>query len=334
MKSAARNFSKGAKNLGQSIRTPGIVEAELEKSTRAYDRAFTVNTEAAYIYRYSDGLYPCSHLNWADTGGELFSEDDDFEAPVIIIEDDKEYEEGEDEEVLDEALEMLQETKDICPLCYGTGRVGSYKVANSFEIYFDTSYQKIIDKKGVAIENGKPFYFRPIDSKAYVVFRASLPMFFESMGRFTYISKDAREHRDLDLSLVKMGPSGGERTALSDIDLGDLLLTNPKVDIEFSIFEDIHAFFLRLLCGSDTIQVNFPNITAEIEAGEADYFSSITASVPSTEAISTKDVIKELYYNRYWKVTSVENKTGQRQDLGKDVGLRRVRAFERFALLP
>ena len=334
MKSGSRNYSQNrARNYGQSIRTPDIVDIELKKSTQNYDNAFTVATEAAYLYRYHLGERPCSHLNWAATGGENFPEDDEFEAPVIIIQDeDIEGEEG--EEILDETLEMLQETKDICPLCYGTGRIGSYRVANSFEIYLDTTYEKIVNKKSLDIEGGKPFFFLPVEKDASITFRVNLPAYFGEFSRLTTISKEARGHLELSRELVKIGPVGQPKEILSEVDLAALLQSNSRVDIEFSVLEPTHGFFMRFLNGRSTININFPHFSKEIEEGESDYISSITASAPSFEDISTKDVIKELKINRFWKVTSVENKTGQGQELGKDLGLRRVRNFERFALLP
>ena len=334
MRSGARNYSGNkARNFGQSLRTPKIASKELDKSTQVYDNAFTVSSEDAYLYRYSLGERKCSHLNWAATGGESFPEDDDFEAPVIIIDED-EFDGEEEESILDETLEMLQEPKDICPLCYGTGNIGSYRVINSWEVYLDTTYENIVEKKDVVIEPGKPFYFRPSSPEALVTFRVNMPAFFDSLYRITSIYKESRSHVDVSASLIQIGIPGEEKIPMSEDNLRTLLKSSPRIDIEFKVIEASHGFFIRLLNGKNTIRVNFPDINEEVEEGEYDYFDSITVSMESYEDISTKDIIKEIHENRFWKVTSVENKKGQRKDLGKDVGLRRVRNFERFALLP
>lgn len=330
MKSGSRNFSNfRARNKGQSIRTPDIVGSELEKSTQMYDNAFTVNSEDAYLYKFIRTGRKCSHLEWAATSDEDFPDDDDFEAPVIILD-----EEEDDEEILDATLEMLQEPKDICPLCYGTGIVGNYKIINSYEVYLDSTFEGIISKTKLEVEAGKPFYFRPIADNSSIVFRVNLPAYFWEFSHLTAITKADRSHVPLDESLVKIGHVGGTREPLAGLDLGDFLKTDPRVELEFAVREDTHGFFLRFLNGKCTIRINFPHIAEEVEEGEYDFFDSVTTSVDSRESISTKDIVKELHYNRFWKVTSVEKKTGQYQDLGKDIGLRKVRDFERFALLP
>jgi hypothetical protein len=228
----------------------------------------------------------------------------------------------------------LQEPKDICPLCYGTGIVGNYRVINSFEVYLDSTFNGIIQKKSVGIEPGKPYYFKPVKKNASITFRVNLPAFFEEFSVLTAITKEARGHVLLDKSLVKIGHIGKTKEVLANIDLANFLGEDPRVEMEFQVLEETHGYFLRFLNGRSCIKINFPHISEEVESGDYDYIDSVTTSVNSGEDISTKDIIKELHFNRFWKVTSVENKTGQYKDLGKDVGLRRVRNFERFALLP
>ena len=332
MRSGSRNFSNNkARNLGQSIRTPDIATLELIKSTQVYDNAFTVNSEDAHLYRWVNTGRKCSHLKFVATGSEDFPQEDDFEAPILILDQDDD-DDPEDETLLDETLEALQEPKDICPVCFGTGYVGNYRIVNAFEIYFDQTHPH--KTEGLSVEPGKPYFFSPIKDEGYIIFKEQLPAYFYEFSNLTSISRELRRHVELDRSKVEVSHDKVSWVILSDIDFAAYVLENTTVYFKFKVIEDTHGFFLRFTNGSPTIRVNFPHIPVEVEEGESDYFDSLTVSVNSGENISTKDIIKELGANRYWKVTSVEPKTGQHQDLGKDIGLRRVRAFERFALLP
>ncbi len=327
MKSSARNFSNNlGRNRGQGKRTPKVMEQELNKSVLMYNKVFDVNAEQAYLYKFSTQGRKCSHLKWTATHDEDFAESDDFEAPVIVIEQD------EDESILDETLEMLQEPKDICPVCYGSGIVGNYRVVNSFEVYLDTTYEPV-EMNQVIIEQGKPFYFRPISRNAYIIFKVNLPAFFETFEKITEISKSEKKHIPYS-SYFQIAHANESFVYFDSIDLKSYLQYDPCVYLKFFIKEDTHGFFMRFLNGKNYIGVSFPNVSKEIEEGESDYYDSVTVSVDSTENITTFDVIKEMYNNRYWRVTSIEPKIGLRKDLGKDIGLKRVRGFERHALLP
>ena len=114
----------------------------------------------------------------------------------------------------------------------------------------------------------------------------------------------------------------------------ELLALNGKQIIKFPLREPVISFFMRIVCGDPTIKVNLPNTPSEIESGEHDYFSSISASVDAQKPISTRDILISMDTSIAWRITSVEKKEPMSIDVGKEINIRKVREFEAYALIP
>lgn len=330
MKIGARNYNTNyARNTGLAKTSPTIAKKELIKSSQVGDKAFYLNSFDLVLHKYTTKGRYCSCMNYSSPEQEMYAEDSDIDTPVIILGEEDNIE---DDIALDRALELLENPKDVCPICYGTSIVGNYKSTNCVELFMDSTYpNKVMD--GVDIREGKPFYFQPLKKDSSILFTIQVPGFYDAMQRFSIMTKDSLVHNNMVVDNVEIGAYGGPLSPFKDYDI-ESTARYSKLNIKIPVTEPTIAFFMRFELGRPTIKVNFPNIPSEIESGEHDYFSSITASVDSTLKISTRDLLADRQRNILWRVTSVEKKEPMDIDLGKEVSMRKVRGFEAYALIP
>jgi hypothetical protein len=319
-----------AKNTGLAKTSSIIAKKEIKKARQVADLAHYVDSVDSKLFKFATTSRKCSCMEYASTDGSVFAQDDDLDAPVLLLQASNIEQ---PEELLNEALEILHTPKDICPVCYGTGYVGNYRLLNSYELFFETKY-KAKKKKNVGIQPGRPYYFQPTSKNSSIIFTANLPLYFLGIDRITYIPISSRVHKDLDRSLIRIAPAGEALVDFNSIDLNELVLESTKVDIEFQIKEPVHGFFFRIKNGATTIKINFPKLSDGWESGEYDYWDSMSVSVDSTEPISTSDIVYDSKFKTCWKITGLEHNEPLNQDVGKEVEMRRAKEFEVFSLLP
>jgi len=335
MKSGSHRYSNNlAKNYGLSVRAPIVADPLIPIAAKKGDNALTVNSVLSYLYnQVVNGGRDCSCMDYKSVDGSIYSEDSDIQAPVIILSED---DEDQEEMGIAEAMEALETPLELCPVCYGTKTVGGYKLRNSHETFFDTTYPNIIEKYELDVLAGRPFFFRPTSQNSYIVFQVNLPSYFLSLQRVSIATKEEESHSDIDQSLLFIkDPAAASYTAFSEAALGTLLGTVTTIYVKAMITEDTFGIFLRLSLASGKILVNFPKQTDEISGmAEYDWWASVRVSIPSDIPVSTKDFILDTRYNRYWKVVSVDRNQPMDFDIGADVELRPVKDFENFKLIP
>ena len=327
MKLGANNYRTNlARNTGLANTSPSIAKKELIKSSQVGDKAFLLNSHNMVHRKFLSKGRDCSCMQYSSPEQTLYAEDSEIDTPVILLQED----DGEPDDVsLDEALEMLENPKDTCPLCYGTSVVGNYKAHNCIEFFLDTTYRprKMFE---VDVEEGKPFYFEKLSDNSKIQFKLFIPSYFESY-EFLYLPKDLKYRPLYDISIMNPYTSVFEKLT------EDTMLLYAKagsITVEIPVIEPTITFFMRFVCSDPTIKVNFPNISSEIESGEHDYFSSITASVDSKLRLSNRDLLYDKDTNLLWRITGVETKEPMNVDVGKEITIRKVRGFETYALIP
>jgi hypothetical protein len=335
MKSGSKRFSNNlAKNYGLSQRAPGVGETLVEIGAQRGDAALTVNSVDTYVYNRLSVGRECSCLSYKDTHGELDSHDSDIDAPVILLGEDEETGD-QDEQTIENVLQILEDPQELCPVCYGTGLVGGFKLRNSYEVFLDTGFASE-DISGVEIVQGRPYYFNPIAPSAYIVFRLDIPSYYSSLHKVTKVPEADREHSDMSYSSLEVkGELDVNYQSFTEANLASIASSSPSINIKVLLSEALHGIFLRFLLSTPTIRMNFPKQTDVISSqAEFDWWESVRVNVASEAVMSTKDLLLDTRYNRMWRITNVEFNEPMLIDIGREVDLRPVRAFENYKLIP
>ncbi len=315
MKIGARNYNLNrARNTGLARRSGSIIKSELKKAQQVVDKSFSVYSEDMYLHRYVETGRKCSCLNYTSPEQEIIEEDSIVESPVIILDEDM------GEVGLDAAIEMLESPREVCPVCYGTGKVGNYARLNCLEYMLDITYTDYT-LFNTNIREGKPFYFEPTTDDAHVTFNIQVPGLFEA----------------IEVKKLPIDFNYQDSNAFVDqysIHTLNLETMPGLLAIRFNVDMPVSAFFIRFQMGNPIVKANIPEVNLAIEAGEYDYMATTSAILDHKYPISTRDLLLSKDSNILWRVTSVQNTKPMQIDQGKEIEIRRVRAFEAFFLIP
>lgn len=311
MKMTSRNIGQHARNRGQGKRTTPIVQKEMEKSKKKTENSHLVDSKDLKLFQRVE-TRPCSCLKSVSKNGE-FEENDPMEISIINLDEDDAQ-----DMAVDEALEFLDQQKESCSICFGTGQIGGFKLINTYEWYFEpTDYYAL---NNVTVLKDKPYAFKPDDADAYVIFQAAIPLYWDSMDLVS-ITPDGRQTVTAQWSTDD----------ITYIDFTDDM--NGAMYIKIPITEEVKGFMLRVTMGSPYVKVNFPFIDLALLSGEFDYWDTVSVSIGPEETISTKDVLIDETESVWWRVTNVAPKTSQGIDMGKDATLRKCKVYEVYTLL-
>jgi len=319
-----------SRNKGLSDRTPNFALNLIDRAIAIGDNAFSVNSVDALVYKRLEKGRTCSCLNFKSGNGTLYSTERDIGAPVIILNEDKDSDPT--EELLDEVVEALRDSLEACPVCYGTGFIGGYKLLNSHETFLDTTYP-ITSKYKIGIRAGRPSFFTSTGNGAFVVFTINVPSIFNSL-KVTVLPKSTGVHTETFSSMEIKRLVDPSYIPLSQASLTSLLTTTSTILIKIYITEDIHGIFIRTVLGETSVRINFPKIPESFADGAFDVWDTQTVAVTSKELLSNKDVLKDTRYNKTWRIINIERNEPREVDIGKDITLRRIKNFEVFGLLP
>ena len=319
------------RNLGLAKRSPGVGLELIERAVDIGDNAFTVNSVDSLLYKTLTTGRRCSCLDYKSSDGSMYAVDTPIQSPVLLL-DDPDSDDAV-EEALQDVLEMLGDPEEICPVCFGTGIVNGYSLTNTHEIFMDVTYPNIT-KHAVISKQGRPSYFKPIAQDAYIEFSINVPSMFLSV-LITIVTKESGEHSTLSNSLLQIKKAGDlTYENFTDNTLAAMALASPSLVLKVLVREEIHGIFLRAVLGDTYLKINFPKISLTISDGSYDYWDTQSVTVPSTYPLATKDVLRDTRYNRVWRVASIELNEPREIDIGKDITLRRVRAWEAHKKLP
>jgi hypothetical protein len=319
------------RNIGLARRSPAIGLELIERAVDIGDNAFSVNSVDSLLYKALTTGRRCSCLDYKSSDGSQYAMDTTIQSPVLLLDDP----DSDDvvEEALQDVLEMLGDPEEICPICFGTGIVNGYSLTNTHEIFMDVTYPNMT-KHAVVISQGRPSYFKPIAQDAYIEFSINVPSMFLSV-LITIITKEAGEHSTISNSLLQIKKAGDPAYEnFTDSTLATMALASSSLVLKVFVQEEIHGIFLRVTLGNTHLKVNFPKISLTIDDGSYDYWDTQSVTVPSTYPLATKDVLRDTRYNRVWRVSSIELNEPREIDIGKDITLRRVRAWEAHKKLP
>lgn len=331
IQSYRRRGSKIPRNLGLAKRAPGIGLELIKRAVDIGDDAFTVNSIDSLLYKILTTGRSCSCLDYKSHDGAKYAVNTEIQAPVLLLDDPN----SDDvvEEALKDVLEMLGDPEEVCPVCFGTGIVGGYSLMNTHEIFMDTTYVDLT-KHNISIRQGRPFYFKPMATDSYVVFPIKVPAMFLSV-LVTIVTKESGEHTAIDNSLLQLKKVGDPvYVDFTNSTLAAMALASPNLLLKVLINTEVHGIFLRVALGESYLKINFPKISITISDGSYDYWDTQSVSVPSTYPLATKDILWDTRYNRVWRVVSIEQNEPREIDIGKDITLRRVRAWEAHKKLP
>lgn len=309
MKPGYRNISSEVKNKGLSNRSKSIVKKELLKASRKNLNSHEIDSQDMLLFKKII-TRKCSCLNTLSSNDD-YEDIDDFSVPIINLGDSS------DDIAVSEALDFLDQQKETCCMCYGTGYVGGYKLVNTYEWYIDSTFGATLHD--VDIFDSKPDVFKPESEDAYIIAQVSIPMFYDELI-FKAITAEGKVACNVVYSLDN----------IAYIDIDDAC--EGSVYLKFFVEKDVHGFMLRAVMGTPSVKVNFPFMDLTITDGTYDYWDTVSVVVGPKQSLSTEDVLIG-EDSTVWRVTNVSPQTKFNTDLGKEANLRKIRDYEVFKLL-